>query len=164
MTTPTPLPKSTRFFRPGVTKMFYAPDVAEQDAPTRSEVDASTDLSGEVSTIDGFGVTSGQIETPDLVSLFTGKIGGRTSVDDSSITFYASKDSQDVRTILPRGTEGYILIMGGGDVDGGTMDVFQVRVISAPKQYTLEDEAAKIVVQFSIVREPSEDVTIPAAA
>lgn len=165
----TPLPQSTRYFRPGITKVFYLPDAADYTAVTRSELDAGTDLSGEISAIEGFAVTSGQIETPDLVSRFTGKIGGRTTVEDSSLTFYASKDSQDVRTILPRGTEGFIVIMGGGDVPSGatnttkTMDVHPMRVISMPKQYTLEDEAAKVMVQVSVTREPSEDQNIPTA-
>lgn len=157
----TALQQSTRYFRPQITKVYYLPAAADYNSPTRSELDAGTDLSIEISAIEGFGVTSGQIETPDLVSRFTSNIGGRTTVEDSSLTFYASEDSQDVRTVLPRGTTGYIVILGGGDVSGQTMDVYPITVISAPKQYTLEDEAAKIMVQFSITREPAEDVSIP---
>lgn len=157
----TPLVQSTRYFRPNVTKVYYLPTAADYTAVTRTELDAGTDLSVEISAVEGFGVTSGVIETPDLVSRFTSKIGGRTTVEDSSITFYASEDSQDVRTVLPRGTTGFIVVLGGGDVAGQTMDVYPVTVIAAPKQYSLEDEAAKIMVQFSVTREPAEDQNIP---
>lgn len=157
----TELVKSTRYFRPEITKVYYLPSTTDYTAVTRQELDGGTDLSVEISTIEGFGVTSGVIETPDLVSRFTSKIGGRTSVEDSSITFYASQNSDDVRTVLPRGTTGHLAILGGGDVAGQTMDVYPISVIAAPKQYTLEDEAAKLMLQFSVTREPSENQTIP---
>lgn len=152
---------STRYFRPGVTKIVFASSVATQASPTRAEINAGTDLSGEIAAIDGWQVTSEFIDTPDLGNRFTSKIAGRISADDSSLTFYSSLNSVDVRTLLPRDTTGFILFMDEGDVATRKMDVFKVTVASAPKQRDLEDPS-RIQVQFSITASPSENVTIPA--
>lgn len=159
----TPITQSTRYFRRGVTQIYYLPDVADPDNPTRTEMDAGTDLSPEVADISGWQVTGGEIDTPDLATVFTGSIPGSTDVEDSSITFYASQDGADVRELLPRGTSGFVMIMGGGDTADNKADVFPIRVRSVGKEYSLDDEAARAQVQFSITREPSEDVTIPSA-
>ncbi|MFW5418833.1 hypothetical protein J0910_19650 [Nocardiopsis sp. CNT-189] len=41
------------------------------------------------------------------------------------------------------------------------MDVYPVRVASSGKMRSVGDEAARIQVQFSILSEPAENVTIP---
>jgi len=88
-------------------------------------------------------------------------VAGRISVDDSSLTFYASLTSVDVRSLLPRDTTGFILFMDEGDVAGRKMDVFKVTVASAPKLRAIDD-VSQIQVSFSITASPSENVTIPA--
>lgn len=152
---------STRYFRPGVTSIVFATSVASQASPTRAEINAGTDLRNEVAAIDGWQVTSNFIDTPDLGSRFTSRVAGRISADDSSITFYASSNSVDVRSLLPRDTTGYVLMMDEGDFAGRKMDVFKVTVAAAPKQRSVDDPS-QIQVQFAITAVPSENVTIPA--
>lgn len=159
-----PIDAVDRYFPTGVTKYYFAPTFADPENPTRLELDASTDLSPEIAEVDGFTVSSDQIDVPDINSRFTGKIPGRISADDSSLVFYGDKTGEDVRELLPRGTDGYIVRMGGGDVTDYKMDIFPVTVISVSKQFGTDDEAARITVQFSITSEPIEDVAIPAAA
>lgn len=157
----TPIAKTTRFFAPEVTKICFLPTVANKNAPTRSEINAGKDLSGEVSAVNGFTVTSGLIDAPDYGSRFTSRNPGRTEVADSSLTFYQSQDTNDIRTVLPRNTTGFILMMWGGDVPTQKMDVFPVTVTSAGK--SIPDNAdADITVAFAITSVPAEDVTIPA--
>ena len=161
---PTPeITQSTRYINPGVTKCYYLPAIAASNlTPTRAEMDAGTDLSGEISDITGWSVAGNDVATPDLKSTFVGNIPGRTTSPESSITFYASQNSLDVRNLQPRGTTGYIMWLDGGDVAGQKADVFPVRVKSQPKTRGTGEDPAKIEVQYSITREPAENVTIPA--
>lgn len=164
MANPTPLATSTRYFDVGTTKIYFLDTIAAGTLiPTRSEITAGTDLTGEVADMEGFSVTAEEIEVPDFASLFTSKIGGRTSADDSSMTFYASKSGTDVRQELPLGTNGYIVFMDGGDVTGQSMSIYPVRVRSTPMQRSTSD-AARVQIQFSITRPPKEFAATPATA
>lgn len=162
MATPA-LTASTRYFDPEITKIYYVATLADPDAPTRTEMNAGTDVTGEVAEISGFNTTSEQIATPDLGSRFTSQIGGRTTAEESSLTFYADQQGVDVRTVLPRGTDGYLLFLDGGDTEDNKMDVYPITVVSVGKMRSVGDEAARLQVQFSITSEPSEDVAVPAA-
>jgi len=158
----TPISASSRYFNRGITKVIFCPSIANKNAPARQEIDAGVDLSPEIAEVDGWVVESESIATPDLGTVFTSSIPGSTSAEDSSLTMYADVGGNDVRTLLPRGTDGFILWMDGGDVPGRLMDVFPVRVASQGKQRTVDDDAAVIEVTFNITSEPAENVTIPA--
>lgn len=153
---------STRYFDPETTKIYYVASIANKSAPTRLELDAGTDLSPEIADLSGWVVTGEDIPTPTLGSRFTSNIPGRTSVDDSSLTFYADKEGVDVRGTLPRGADGFIVWLDGGDTASNKMDVYPIRVRSNGKMRSLSNEAARIQVQFSITSEPAENVTVPA--
>ena len=152
---------STRYFRPGLTHVSYLPACANIASPTRAELNAGTDLSPEISDANGWQVESNFLDVPDLGSTFTAKLAGRTAAADSSLTFYASSNSVDVRALLPRGTSGFIVWLDESDIAGRKCDVFPVTVGSAPKDRSLEDPA-KIVINFACTRVPAENVTIPA--
>lgn len=157
----TAITPSVRYVRFGLTKVVFAPAVANILSPTRAEINAGTDLSGEVESVSGFQVTSNFLETPDLLSAFTGKLAGRTTSDDSSITMYASSNSVDVRALLPRGTSGFIIWFDEGDVAGRKADCYPITVGSIPKDRDVE-AAARIVVNVAITRTPAENFTVPA--
>ena len=152
---------SIRYVRYGLTRVVFAPTVANILSPTRGEINAGTDLSNEVESVNGFQVTSNFIETQDLASVFTGKLAARTTADDSSITMYASSNSVDVRVLLPRGTTGFILWFDEGDVAGRKFDIYPITVGSIPKDRDIE-AAARIIVNVAITRTPSENITVPA--
>ncbi len=151
-----------RYFQPEISKCIWLPAVANKAAPTRAEINAGLDLSRQVADVEGFTTTSESIDTPDLGSRYTGNIPGRRSSEDSNITFYGARDGNDVRTTLVRDTNGFIAWMDGGDVAGYKMDVYPVRISSAPKQRSVGDEAFRIQIMFNVTTEPAEDVTIPA--
>jgi hypothetical protein len=160
---PTALAASQRFIRPGVTKVYWVVSIATQATPSRSELNAGTDLSNEVAEINGFQVVSESVDTPDLSGRFVPKIPGRINADDSSINFYASSTGfNDARSVLVLDSQGYIVIMDGGDVSTtGRMDVYQCKVAAHGKLRTLEDPAMTQA-NFTILRQPSENVVIPA--
>jgi hypothetical protein len=154
---------ATRYFRPEVTKVIWTTGLASYTSPTRAEINSGIDVSGDVAEINGFQVNSDTVDTPDLGTRFTSKIPGRITADDSSLNLYASRTggSNTARTLFPRDSTGYIIIMDGGDVaTTGVMDVFPVTVSSRPKLRALEDPAMEQV-QFTITRVPAEDRTIP---
>jgi hypothetical protein len=158
------LATSERYIDAGVTKIFYLPACANPSAPTRAEITAGTDLSDQIASAAGWQLQGAEVETPDLGSTFNSKIPGKTSVDDSSLTFYADLSGDDVRSVLPRGTTGFIFIADGGDVPGNKADNYPVRVRSVGKARTVEGTSAKVLtVSFSITSEPAEDVPVPAA-
>ncbi|SHI68434.1 phage tail tube protein [Streptomyces sp. 3214.6] len=156
----TPIAATSRYIPPGTTHYYFVASIANKSAPTRPELDAGTDLTAEIAEVSGFSTTSEQTETPDLGSRFTGKIPGRITADDSSITMYMSSTSNDVRTLLPRDTAGFVVAFSEGDVAGRKMDVFPVKVSGQPKKRDIED-AATIEIQFTITSIPAENVTIP---
>lgn len=157
---PTPLNPTNRYVPEGTRKIYWVPTIATQSAPTRAELNAGIDLTAEIAEMSGFTTSSDQAEVPDLGSRFTGKIPGRITADDSSIRFYLSQNSNDVRTVLPRDTAGFVACLWEGDVAGQKMDIFPVKVSAQAKQ-TSTDDPASVEIQFSITRIPSENVAIP---
>lgn len=159
----TPIAATTRYFAPEIVKILFVPTITSKSAPTREQLDGGKDLTAEISAIDGWTVSSDMIDAPDYGSRFTSQTSGRLKADNSSLTFYASQDTDDIRAILTRDTTGFVVIMWGGDVEGQLCDVFPIIVSSVGK--SLPDNAdADIQVMFAITSPPAEDVAIPAAA
>jgi hypothetical protein len=160
---PTALTATQRYFRPEVTKVYWVVTITTVSAPTRSELNAGIDLSGEISELSGFQVVSATVDTPDLGSRFTSKIPGRITADDSSINFYATSTGfNDARSVLPRDTSGHVVIMDAGDVSTtGRMSVYPSKVAAHGMLRGVEDPAMTQA-QFTITSEPSEDLVIPA--
>lgn len=156
----TPLPSTTRYFDVNTTRVYWVEEIADKTAPTRQELDAGVDLSGEIADFSGFTVTAEEIETPDMNSLFTSRIGGRTSAEDSSLTLYGDINGQDVTEVMARGDNGFVVWLDGGDVPGNKMDVYPVRVRSISRQRSLS-EASRVLVEFSVTSEPAEGVAVP---
>ncbi|NYV72987.1 hypothetical protein [Streptomyces sp. UH6] len=159
----TPLQASVRYYRRAITKVLWVPTIANKNAPTRAELDAGTELSVEVGAMAGWQTTSETVPTPALGSRFTPVVGGAITAADSSLTFWASKDGDDIRQVLVREATGFVVWMDEGDVPAQTMDVFPVTVTSQAKVREL-DAAAQIMIQVAITSEPAENVVIPAAA
>jgi len=158
----TPINASIRYYRRGTTKVLWVPTIANKAAPSRAELNAGTALEAETGAMAGWQTTSGTVPTPALGSRFTPVVGGEITAADSSLTFWASKDGDDVRTLLTREATGFIVWMDEGDVEAQTMDVYPVTVTSQAKIREL-DAAAQIMAQFAITSEPAENVEIPAA-
>jgi hypothetical protein len=159
---PTPLTATVRYIPPGTRKVYWLTTIASYaTAVTRAEINAGIDLTNEIAEMSGFAVTSASTDTPDLATRFTAKIPGRITADDSSISFYASSTSADVRTVLPRDTAGYVIILPEGDVPTQKMDVYPAKVASTAVDTAMEDPE-KINVAFTVTRIPALNLVIPA--
>lgn len=157
---PSPLTPTVRYIPPSVRKVYWVTTIANYQSPTRAELNAGTDLTNEIAEMAGFNVVSASIEVPDLSSRYTAKIPGRITSDDSTINFYASSTSADVRLVLPRDTVGYVVHLPEGDITGQRMDCFPAKVASTSIDTPIEDPA-KILVTFTITRIPALNIVIP---
>jgi hypothetical protein len=155
-----PLAATSRYIAQSVRKYYWVPTIATQSAPTRAELNAGTDLTGQVFAVTGFDNPVTLVDAPDFGSRFTSQVPGPIKPSASSITLYQSSTSNDVRTLLTRDLTGFIVILLEGDVTGKKMDVFPVVVAAATKQETIGDPA-KIDIQFGITAVPSVDLVIP---
>lgn len=150
-----------RYFLPGVTKILITPAVASMaTGPTRTELDASTDVSDEVAAIAGWSIASQNQDAPDLGRRFSQQIPGRLTADASSITFYNDKIGADIRDLLTRDQETYVTILDGGDVATAKMDCFHTTVASLAKLREIEG-IGRTMVAFTI-KDFNEDLAVPA--
>lgn len=159
----TPLVESDKFSALDGLALVWIPVIAAATRiPTRTEIDAGTDLTSEVAGWDGFEVDAGEIETPTL-KRYSGTIAGRITITPGVLRLYADRGAEDARDILADGTAGYLAWMDSGDVAAELMDVWPVQVNKLSKVRSME-EATLIAVRFSHPSLPVEDITIPALA
>jgi hypothetical protein len=157
---PSPLSPTTRYVPPGTRKIYWVTTIATYTAPSRGELNAGIDLSAEVADVTGFTITSTTVPTPDLSSRFTAEIPGPITAPSSSLIFYASNNSSDVRTVLPRDTAGFVVILWEGDVTGQRMDIFPAKVTASAPDGNMQNPE-RINVAFSITKIPAANVVIP---
>lgn len=155
------IPVSTRFFQPGIVKVYWLPTVADPSNVTRAEITAGTDLTPELDDISGWSYSTTFVETKDANSRTRPKLAGAVSLDDSSMTFNGSQDGQDVRTVLTRGTTGYVLWCDGGDATGLPGELFPAEVGAVVRVRSLDSDAFKVRVDFGITNVPT-DIDLPA--
>jgi hypothetical protein len=153
-----------RFSRKGVTKILFAKTIASATyIPTLVEITGATDYTKSIAAVDGFSIENQEIETPDMESTFVAKIPGDDSAADSSLTFYEDDTTDKIETDLAKGTTGFVLIARKGKASGTKgLDVYPVRVASNSSAVTADNEAAKLMVKFSITDRPLLNATIPA--
>lgn len=155
--------ETERYIDPGVTGCYYVPAILDINTPLRAELDAGANLTDQVADVSGWLTTSNQVETPDLGRRFTGKVPGRISSEDSSISMYMDREGNDVRALLARDTVGYIVWFDAGDVATRPMDIYPVKVSSVGKPRNVGGDTAKqLTIQFAITSEPADDVAVPA--
>lgn len=154
-----------KFSRKGTAKAFFLPTIAATTMiPTRAEITGGTNLTPAIAAMDGFSVENQEIDTPVMSSSFDAKIPGSDQAADSTMTFYEDDITNLTETALAKGTEGFIVIMRKGDVPANqSMDVFPVRIASQSPAYTVDNEAAKFTVKFSITAIPLVGAAVPAA-
>src|ERR1022692_4184628 len=117
-----PLNPTVRYFPPGKRKVYWVPAIANYlTGPTRAELNAGTDLSAEISALTGWSVTSATVDVADMGSRFTSQIPGRLTSATNDITCFLDSGSNDVRSLLPRDTNGYVVLLWEGDVTGQKM-------------------------------------------
>jgi len=158
----TPISTVSRYIPEGTWHFNFLPAVATLASPTRAEINAGTDLSPQVAGYGTWAVSGTAKETPDLASTFVPTIPGLLSAGATTLSMYADPTGSDVRTLLPRNTVGFILVLPGGDVPGRKMNAFPVKVLASSPSSSLGGNPATIELDFSVTAAPVENITIPA--
>lgn len=151
---------SSRYIPEGVTHFYFIAAIANYLSPTRSELNAGTDLTPEIAAAGDWAINGNAVPAGDLASKFDVQIDGKTSMGTTTLDMYADSTSTDVRTLLPRGTNGYVVKFPEGDVTGRKMDVFPIRVLAQPKPTNMGNPSV-ISLQFVVTKTPAENVTVP---
>lgn len=164
--TATAIGTTSRYIPDGTRQYYWVTSISSKSAPTRAELDAGHDLTGEIAEVTGFTVSTDMVDAPDLGTRFTSQISGRIKAADSSITLYLSDDSDDARSLLTRDATGFVVQFPEGDDDGAsgtlTMDVFPATIASVSKSTKMGDPGT-MEVSFTITSEPAVDVTVPSS-
>lgn len=152
-----------RFVQKGNTKVWWVPTIASALlVPTTAEVTAGTDLTPQVSDMAGFTFSNNPIDTPDMSQALITKIPGEDAIDDSSFTFYEDKTTNPIKTLLAKGTNGYVVIFGTGIAGAAPAaadkaDVWPAQVSSNARQYNAGNEASKYLVKLAPTKAPGFD-------
>lgn len=153
-----------RYFRRGKSRFFFVPTIASgTKAPTAAEVTAGTETTAQVNDVAGFSFQSSRIQTPDMATPFSSNIPGPDTVDDSSLTFYLDSTTNTLRTTLAKGVVGYIMIADfkvGAIVAADKVDVWPIEVAGVPKQYSMGDDPALWIANFSMTSAPALDIAV----
>lgn len=153
-----------RFFRRGVSKIHFLPAVADLAAPTRAEITAGTSLTPYVNAIQGFQLSNSPIPVRNMEDVFTPQIDGEDTVQDSGFTLNDDTTDDAIRTLLPKGTAGYILLLPYGDVATKRCEVWPVKVTGYNDIWSADNDPAQSAVTFAITDVPEQDGVIPALA
>lgn len=157
---PTPA-TPVRFFRRGLSEVFFLPAIASLAAPTAPEFTAGTPLTGSVSGINGFSITNAPIATPDLATSFDSQIDGVDTAEESGLDFYDDKVDVVIRTALVKGTDGFVILCPYGKVTTKRAEVWPVRSTGYNDQWTFDNEAAKAGVRFAVTARPVQNAVLP---
>lgn len=150
-----------RYFRRGVSKVYFLPSVANKAAPTSGEISAGTDLTGSISDIGGFTYSNSPIDTPDLSSTYTTTIPGEDTTDTPELTFYDDNASTAVRTALAKGVAGFILRAPLGTGTGKRAEVWPVTSTGVNDEWSAGNDPARFAVQFAVTSVPTTAAVMP---
>lgn len=166
-----------RFFRRGVSKLFFGLDVTDWGdsyaGVQRADLTAATELSDDIAEMTGFELANSPIDTPNLADQFTPQIEGEDTVPSSSLTFYDRQEADDSgsiagtsekRTALEKGTAGFLFFLPYGDIEGARMEVWPVKSNGVNDMWTTGAEAARFNVPFSVSEVPLQNEEVPAEA
>lgn len=152
-----------RYTRKGLSKISFVPTIAVLTAPTIAEITAGTVLDTQMSEMSGFKFQNSVIKTPDLSTTFVSQIPGEDEADDSSITFYDDSTAPyAIRTALAKGSAGFIVLMPYGKTATKRAEVWPATSTGFNDEWTVANEAAKAMAQFSITATPVQNAVIAA--
>jgi hypothetical protein len=155
-----------RFMQKGRTKVRFATTIASATlVPTTAEATSATDLTVQLSEINGFTFSNNPISTPDMSTTFVSNIPGEDTADASSMVFYEDTVTNPISTALAKGTVGYVLffrrgLAGASPAIGDKCDVWPVQVSSNVPMYSTGNEASRYTVNFACTAVPGFEKTL----
>lgn len=158
----TPLPAWTRYFPPGTRKTYWLTAVANPGAPTRAELNAGTDLTGQIAAVNGFTLLRDSVDITPLGSQSIVLLDTTFNpTGTNEIILYASANSQDVRQTMPVNNPGFLVFLFEGDVGGQYGEVWPANLNTTYMEQNTETPG-QMHLLFTIQGMPSQVVLIPA--
>lgn len=154
---------ATRYTSRGTSKTYWLTAISNITAPTASELNAGTDITGHILDLSGWTFSAEQIPTPDMATRVTATIPGPITLEDSSLTCYASRNGTDAGTLMPMDAAGYIVFFPGGTTAAFKMNVWPVTVASVALQMSAQgSDPNSLVITYSPSALPAINVAVPA--
>lgn len=151
-----------RYFRRGKSLIRFSPTLASATAVTRAEITSSTNLTPSIAEVSGFSFSNSPIAVPDLGSTFTSTIAGEDTAEDSSLTFYDDDTTTTLRSLLVKGTKGYLIMFPVGDVPTRRAEIWPIESTGAADEWTAGNDPARFTVAFGITAPPALNAVVPA--
>lgn len=156
------LAAATRYTSRGTSKTYWVASIANLSSPSAAELNAGTDITAHILDLSGWTFSADQIQVPDMSSRVTATIPGPITLDDSSLTLYASKNGVDAGTLMPMDTVGNLVFFPGGTTAGFKMNVWAVTVASVALQMSAQgSDANSLQITFSPSALPAINVAVP---
>jgi len=165
----TAIASAVRYSKTKNSAVYVLTDCADYTSPTRAELDAGTRIDKVIPKdgISGFAGTESTITSDDIFSGDTIALhDGEDWSSGSSITAYADKgytatNGTDIRSVLAKDSDVFIVLFDSQDTPGLCMDVFPVHIGAHTKSRS-SDSTIDIACTFTDV--PATDVAVPASA
>lgn len=155
----------------GNIQLHYVPTIADESAPTDSELGAGVDLTPWLLR-DGLSVpqSGNTIDVAGANNLYNATDAGTYGGDPITASFFRDSDEEDDTAwdTLPRGTRGYFLIarFAGSDEDlaaDDRVEVWPIVVISRSNRDIEQDGAYRFDVTCGVPTPPNDDAVLTAA-
>lgn len=154
-----------RFFRRGITKVYWVPTIVDTAAPTVAEVTAGTNMTSQVADISGFEFQNSPIATPDLSTTFTTTIPGEDTTQEPQLMFYEDDTTNALQTTLAKGTEGHVVIFfagtaGANPAIGDDAEVWAMQSTGPYREYSMGNDPARWGARFAPSEPPVFSATL----
>jgi hypothetical protein len=151
----------------------FVPTIADIQAPTKAELTAGTNLTPFVVSINA-STRGNVVQTPSFDTRFETSIPG-TVTSTFEADLYRDDVADDAWDLLPRETQGYIVISRfggkGGPTDtppsplhspttGDKVEVWPIFVVSRSATNLTSNTAQTFQIQCSVYEAPAEDATV----
>jgi hypothetical protein len=159
----------TRYVFEGTGEVWLVPTISSPGAPTAAELNAGTDLTGQMIGDLVLPLEGTPADSADMSSDFNSQVAGDVGGTPGSFTIHKEQllAADTVYTALPRGTGGYLcvnqraLATPGTWATGDAVDVWPIEVSSRTIIYG-RGNTQKAAIVVSITGAPTEDFVVVA--
>lgn len=96
----------------GRTRVYWVTTIANQSAPTTTELNAGIDLTSTLTAdgLSGLQPETAAVDTSSLASTFTSNVNGRTSFGNTRLRLKKQSGTDTIFTTLTRDTAGFLVV------------------------------------------------------
>lgn len=157
----------SRFFRRGVTKVYWVPTLSSTTAPSAAQINAGVNMTAQVADISGFEFSNSPIPTPDLSTTFTTTIPGEDTAQEPQLMFYEDNTTNTLQTTLAKGTTGHVVLFyrgtaGASPAAADNAEVWPSISTGPYREYSMGNDPARWGARFTPSAPPVFNATLAA--